>query len=146
MKKGASLLILIGILLLAFGLFLKPLVNLKPSVKDVTFSFDSTQTEGTFVLPMPEDGLVCLVDDMNHRSGPVAKPVEDYWDVEGSHRIIGLAGDGRELFQLNVLSRKQDDGLPVEAKSYCEAKISGAPVTIAIRRTAEVAVWSLSIN
>jgi hypothetical protein len=109
------------------------------------FAFSDDPAENIYETIMPSDGQICIVDDLNHRSGPVADQVREFSDVEGAHWIIGLDGVGDVLFHYSVLSRTGPDNTPVAAKSYCEPRKAGETIQIGVRFSDDPDVWYLTL-
>jgi hypothetical protein len=116
-----------------------------PPATRLDFAYSDDPMQNLFETIMPESGQICIVDDLNRRSGPVADPVKDYWDVEGAHWVIGLNARDEVLFHYSVLSRHGPDNTPVEAKSYCEPRKAGQTIQILVRPHADAHVWYLKI-
>ena len=116
-----------------------------PSEVRLDFAYSDDPIQNVFVTTMPENGQICIVDDLNRRGGPVADPVKEFWDVEGAHWVIGLDERDEVLFHYSVVSRTDPDNTPVAAKSYCEPRSAGQTIQILVRPDPFRKVWYLKI-
>jgi hypothetical protein len=122
-------------------------ISIAPSpATPLEYAYSDDPKKNVFEIIMPEDRQICIVDDLNHRNGPVADPVKKYWDVEGAHWIIGLSDSGETLFHYSVLSRTRSLKIPVAAKSYCEARKAGEIIQTGVRFDDHTGIWYLKLN